>query len=65
MHHDERQGLSAIFSALEGARGDQSRVLCALLSAVTREALGYTREEWLAWWRSERARPLHPEPRAE
>ncbi|MCA8920818.1 MAG: hypothetical protein KDD82_03350 [Planctomycetes bacterium] len=65
VHHDERQGLSAIFSALEGARGDQSRVLCALLSAVTREALGYTREEWLAWWRSERARPLHPEPRAE
>jgi len=62
---DSTQGLSAIFSALETSRGELSRTLCALLSAVTREALGFSREEWLAWWRSDRARPLREEPRAE
>lgn len=62
---DPTQGLSAIFSALETSRGELSRTLCALLSAVTREALGFSREEWLAWWRSDRARPLRDEPRAE
>lgn len=61
VHRDPDQGLAAIFQALEPARGDLSRVLCALLAAVTRETLGYSREEWLAWWRSERARPQREE----
>lgn len=42
---------------VEGTRGPLSDGLCAALARITGEPLGFTRQEWLWWWRSKAARP--------
>lgn len=60
MARDDPQGtVRALISALQGAEGTLSQALCAALARVTGEPLGFTREEWLLWWRLRRSRPQH------
>lgn len=49
--------LAAQALQVEGTRGPLSDGLCAALARITGEPLGFTRQEWLWWWRSKAARP--------
>lgn len=49
--------LAARALSVEGTRGPLSDGLCAALARITGEPLGFTRQEWLWWWRSKGARP--------
>jgi hypothetical protein len=64
MARDDLEGtVKALISSLESAEGGLSDGLCAALARVTGEPLGFTREEWLLWWRLRRTRPQkEPDP---
>lgn len=56
---DPDQAVALAVAALEAeaTRGAVADALCAVLARATGEPLGFTREEWLAWWRKHRSRP--------
>ncbi|MCO5172217.1 MAG: hypothetical protein M9894_38460 [Planctomycetes bacterium] len=52
-------GVALVVAALEGlgGPGPLEDALCAAMARLTGEPLGFTRAEWLAWWRLQRSRP--------
>lgn len=52
-------GVTLVAAALEGVAGPGhlEDALCAAMARLTGEPLGFTRAEWLAWWRLQRSRP--------
>ena len=58
MARDDLQGtVRALVTALNSAQGGLSEGICAALARVTGEPLGFTREEWLLWWKLRQTRP--------
>jgi hypothetical protein len=56
---DPDQAVALAVAALEAeaTRGAVADAMCAVLARATGEPLGFTREEWLAWWKNHRSRP--------
>jgi hypothetical protein len=56
---DPGAAIEAAATALEveGTPGPLSTALCAALARATGEPLGFSRGEWLWWWRSHKPRP--------
>ncbi len=56
---DPAAAIEAAATALEveGTPGPLATALCAALARATGEPLGFSRGEWLWWWRSRRPRP--------
>jgi hypothetical protein len=54
---DRDAALGALVAALEPAVGELSRTLAACLARATGEPGSFSKEEWLAWWRTASSRP--------
>jgi hypothetical protein len=52
--HDRVEALPTLISVLEKASGDTAMVVMGLLSFLTDEDFGTSREDWLDWWKRSR-----------
>lgn len=62
---DRDAAVLAIVQALERSDGKPSRVLTAALARAVGEPGSYTKDEWLAWWKSGASRPRAIRPSGE
>jgi hypothetical protein len=54
---DRDAALAAIVQGLEPASGQLALALTAALARITGEPVSFSKEEWLAWWKSAQSRP--------